>query len=399
MAGPSGPLGQFQALPFAARLAIGFLGLMAVVWLTRLLGGVSVLLAVLLWCAAGIGIWRADGKLAWADRYPWATRALDGFAPRLVMSVTPAAPVEASVALREESASPADLPAGAPASTAPRSGETPVRPSPSTQKAPDISRFVGLDGVFEEINQLVTARAKGIGTVAPATAVLLVGPRGTGKSSVALALAAELRQAGALGTDRIVAIGPMEMPGLASSYGPSDATVAGLSDRIQAALDGALLIDDLDWLAGSPGGLAAAETGNCLLAMARRYPGRLFVIGTGSAAAVSRLDPGNRWLGQLNVRRIDFQPLGTAALRDIFLRLVEEKGLSLAAGAERAVDIQIEERRMQGGEEFDNAHAIRRLVDDVLHSHGLRVHNDAALPADAQRIVTAEDVRNATPTL
>ena len=117
--------------------------------------------------------------------------------------------------------------------------------------------------------------------------------------------------------------------------------------------------------------------------MARRYPGRLFVIGTGSAAAVSRLDPAIRWLGQLNVRRIDFPPLSTAALQDIFVRLLEEKGLPLAAGADRAVDIQIEERRAQGGEEFDNAHAIRRLVDDVLHSHGLRVHSAARLPAEA----------------
>jgi hypothetical protein len=106
-------------------------------------------------------------------------------------------------------------------------------------------------------------------------------------------------------------------------------------DRIQASLDGMLLIDDLDWLAGASGG-AAAEVGNRLLAVARRYPGRLFVIGTGSAAAVSRLDPTNRWLGQLNVRRIDFPPLGTPALQEIFGRLLAEKGLRLAAGADSA---------------------------------------------------------------
>ena len=61
------------------------------------------------------------------------------------------------------------------------------------------------------------------------------------------------------------------------------------------------------------------------------------------------------------------------------MRLLEEKGLRLAAGADRAVQIQIEERRTQGGDEFDNAHAIRRLVDDVLHSHGLRMHGAAGV--------------------
>lgn len=394
MPAPTGALGHFQALPFPARLAVGFLGMMGVIWLTRWLGGLTVPLAVLLWCAVGIGIWRANGGLAWADRYPAATRVLDRFAPRFVMTLAPVSPVAASIATPGEPSSTAA------ASAVPGSAETPVANPPSTRTmAPDVSGFVGIDGAFAEINQVVTARVNRIGTIAPATIVLLVGPRGTGKSSVALALASELRAAGALGTDRIVPIGPVEMPGLGGAYGPSDAAMAGLSDQIQSAIDGALLIDDLDWLAGAPGGQAATEVGGRLLAVARRYPRRLFVIGTGSRAAIGRLDPGNRWLGQFNVRRIDFPPLNAAALRDIFLRLLQEKGLSLAAGADRAVDIQIEERRAQAGEEFDNAHAIRRLVDDVLHSHGLRVHGDSTLPAEERRIVTADDVRNATPTL
>jgi hypothetical protein len=391
MPAPTGALGHFQALPFPARLAVGFLGMMGVIWLTRWLGGLSVPLAVLLWCAVGIGIWRADGGLTWADRYPAATRVLDRFAPRFVMTLAPASPVAGSIATPGEPSSTA---------AAPVSSETPVGNPPSTRiTAPDVSRFVGLDDVFAEINQLVMARVNRIGTIAPATIVLLVGPRGTGKSSVALALASELRIAGALGTDRIVPVGPMETPGLGGAYGPSDAAMAGLSDHIQTAIDGVLLIDDLDWLAGAPGGQAAMDVGSRLLDVARRHPRRLFVIGTGSRAAISRLDPGNRWLGQFNVRRIDFPPLSAAALRDILLRLLEEKGLSLAAGADRAVDIQIEERRTQAGEEFDNAHAIRRLVDDVLHSHGLRVHSYSGLPAEERCIVTADDVRNATPTL
>ena len=227
----------------------------------------------------------------------------------------------------------------------------------------------------------------------------LVGPRGTGKSSVALALVAKLHQAGARKTDRIVAISPAELHGLGGGYGPSDDVLKAIDDRIQAALDGTLLIDDLDWLTAAAGGQAAAAIGIRLLTVARRYPGRLFVIGTGSAAAVSRLDPANRWLGQLDVRRIDFPPLGTAALQDIFERLLEEKGLPLADGAERAVQIQIEERRTQGGDDFDNAHAIRRLVDDVLYSHGLRMHGADATAAPIPSIVTAEDVRNARPSL
>jgi hypothetical protein len=90
-------------------------------------------------------------------------------------------------------------------------------------------------------------------------------------------------------------------------------------------------------------------------------------------------------VGQLNVRRNDFPPLGTPALQEIFGRLLAEKGLRLAAGADRAVEIQIEERRAQGADEFDNAYAIRRLVDDVLYSHGLRMRAAPASPEQTRR--------------
>jgi hypothetical protein len=377
----AGVVGQWRSLPFPLRLAGIFLAGMAVIWLTRWLGGISVLVALLLWCAVGIGLLHASGRLAWLDRYPWAARMLEGFAPRLAVALAAAGPTAASAAVPV------------------RPGEARAQPPPPAPPAAvDLSGYVGLDGVFADIDELVATRAGRISPLAPATLVLLVGPRGTGKSSVALALASKLHQAGALRSDRIVAIGPTELHGLGRSYGPSDDARRAVGDRIQAALDGMLVIDDLDWLAAAAGGQAAAEVGERLLAVARRYPGRLFVVGTGSAAVIGRLDPANRWLRHLHVRRIDFPPLDVAALQGIFTRLLGEKGLRLAPGAERAVQIQIEERRTQSDDEFDNAHAVRRLVDDVLYSHGLRMHGAPASP-EQPPVVTAEDVRNATPSL
>ncbi len=377
----SGAIGQWRALPFPVRLAGLFLAGMAMIWLTRWLGGISVLVALLLWCAVGIGLAHASGWFG-VDRYPWVARLLEGFAPRFATGL----PV-------------AGLPAGGPAAASAPATPRPPTPPSAPPLAVDLSDFVGLESVIANVDELVATRAGRISPVAPATLVLLVGPRGTGKSSVALALAAKLRLAGAHKTDRIVAITPTELHGLGGGYVPSDDVLKEIDDRIQAALDGTLLIDDLDWLAAAAGGQAAAAVGTRLLAVARRYPGRLFVICTGSAGAVSRLDPANRWLGQLDVRRIDFPPLGTTALQDIFQRLLKAKGLRLADGTERAVQIQIEERRSQGGDEFDNAHAIRRLVDDVLYSHGLRMHGADATAEPIPSIVIAEDVRNAQPSL
>jgi hypothetical protein len=41
-------------------------------------------------------------------------------------------------------------------------------------------------------------------------------------------------------------MGPAELHGLGGSYGPSEDGLKAISDRIQASLDGTLLIDDLD---------------------------------------------------------------------------------------------------------------------------------------------------------
>jgi hypothetical protein len=385
MAVPSSTLGRFQGLPFVAKLAIGFLAFMAVIWLRNWLGATSVLLATLLWCVVGIGVLYASGFMTWADRYPAVTRILDGFAPRFTTRMPPVEPPPA----------PGHSSGGLP----PRSSSGAKATAGAMPAATDLTRFAGIEGVFDEIHSLVAARASRTNTAAPATLVLLVGPRGTGKSSVALALAADLHQAGAIQSDRIIAISESDMPGLGSSYGPTDTVLTAVNDRIRAALDGTLLIEDLDGLVGSPEGRATGELGSRILSVARAYPGRLFIVATGSAEAAGRLDPGNRWLGQLNVRRIDFPALSPEALRTIFLQQLATMNLRLAPGAERALHIQIEERRQQRGEAFDNAYAIRRLVDDVLHSQTQRLRGDTSPTDEARRIVTAEDIRNAVPTL
>ena len=57
---------------------------------------------------------------------------------------------------------------------------TPPRaPPPAPPAAVDLSRFVGLEDVFDDIDQLVDAQAGRISHVG----VLLVAPRGTGKSN------------------------------------------------------------------------------------------------------------------------------------------------------------------------------------------------------------------------
>jgi hypothetical protein len=54
----------------------------------------------------------------------------------------------------------------------------------------DLSRFVGLEDVFDDIDQLVDAQAAGSASSYRPVGVLLVAPRGTGKSNRPSATAA-----------------------------------------------------------------------------------------------------------------------------------------------------------------------------------------------------------------
>jgi hypothetical protein len=188
----AGTIGQWHSLPFPVRLAGIFLAGMAMIWLVRWLGGISVLVALLLWVIAAVGLMHASGQIAFIDRFPLIARVLDVFVPRLGTT----APT-----------------ASAPSMSWP--GET-RETAPAPPVAVDLSDFVGLDHVFAEIDDLVVSLADRIRPVAPATLVLLLGPRGTGKSSVALALAGRLHRAGPRPSDRIVTIGPGELSGRGS---------------------------------------------------------------------------------------------------------------------------------------------------------------------------------------
>jgi hypothetical protein len=74
----AGVVGQWQSLPFPIRLAGIFLAGMAMIWLTRWLGGISVLVALLLWCAVGIGRSGARGDGARVATFDHSVRFCAG---------------------------------------------------------------------------------------------------------------------------------------------------------------------------------------------------------------------------------------------------------------------------------------------------------------------------------
>jgi hypothetical protein len=255
-----------------------------------------------------------------------------------------------------------------------------------------VSQFVGLDAVWQQINDLLDSQSEVMSTVQPATLVLLVGQKGTGKSSVSYALAQELYERRLVKSGHIETISITNTPGLTESYGPTPAASSAVSASIQRALDGVLRIEDVDENTARSTGLAIATLGSQLLTMARAYPGRLFVICTGSPAAMVHL---HHCVGQLNVHRIEFPDLSDAALQALFVQLVEQHGLRLAEHAAGAVQYKIREMKDEQGNAFENAYTMHKLFDQVNYTRGLRVRQPPGLPESERHLIQREDIQRA----
>ena len=155
-----------------------------------------------------------------------------------------------------------------------------------------------------------------------------------------------------------------------------------------------LIIEDIDALASLAKGDAMSAIGSRLLAVARKYPGRLFVICTGSPTSPARMDADRRWLGQFSAHQIDFDNLGDEDLRNIFSRLLTTQNLSLASNADTALKNKIKELRGEAGDDFDNAYAMHRLADGVLQNRATRLQSNPQPPPSERNIIVAEDIRN-----
>jgi len=372
-------LAQLGRLPLPFRIGLAVIGVIGIIWLSQWLGSLSILLAAGCWGVTLAGVLYASDRLPMAERFPPLRRALEQLAPKYAYAAAPV--VSRSMAAPAGSAGAAQSPPPAPAFV-----------------IPDVSRFSGLDRIWEGIRRVIESRAIATSTVQPATILFLLGPRGTGKSSVSLALAKELTLKQVVKSDRIVRISEEELPGLGYSFGPTDEALKDAERRFTASMDGVLVIDTIDQLVSGEAG-SGLLMGPLLLNAARRAPGRLFVIATGSERALTVLDPKRRWLNQFNVQSINFDHLDAEALREIFLNIMSDRGLQLMPEANKSLATKIAEflrLPKDGPDAFDNAHAVRRLVDAVLINRGLRMRSTTD-PMAQVALITDKDIRDANP--
>lgn len=258
-----------------------------------------------------------------------------------------------------------------------------------------LSELLGQEQMREAVRGLLTiaeetARRGLAGLGADRAAIILMyGPRGTGKSTAARALADLLFASGASGLRKVI-----------ECEAPADAALPSTSDRewrarLEQSIDGVLLVDDADWLDRTNelgGSKLSAQLFRLVDQYGTKHRGRVIVLITTTSAGPSVVPEflgdheTERLLDRHRVFVVPFASLADAHLLSIFRsRLASRHGLGLAPGAEADAERLLREERKTRGDEFENAEAARRLAEQAASWVALR-RGDAVGVEDLARI-------------
>jgi ATPase family associated with various cellular activities (AAA) len=380
-----------SALPFPVRLVLLALGGVVLFKFLSGHGFLLIVLSIVLWAFVLLGLFYAAGYLNAFSRVPLVSSALGFLTAQPAGAASPAAAgASGGQPVRSASAPPA----------AERELSDSEREKCLAEAEAIFESLIGIDDAVATIDQrlLEVARNtkvrgnKGFGFAAPALLVILAGPPGVGKTDSARAIAKLYAGAGILKTGKLITLRERDVKG---GYGSSagDGTLA----LAKEALDGALLLDDADWLVESdptfnttPG----VDVGLAILDVAQEHPQRLLLLATMSAAAERKLRQDERharWINRLTVRTITFDGLGDSDLLELLLRQLDRHGTTIDPEAETAAVNLIQDARKKTGEErFDNAEACRRLAEELVAAKLARLGTEGG---GQEQVITRTDIR------
>lgn len=263
----------------------------------------------------------------------------------------------------------------------------------------ELAHLVGIDNVLEQINQklLEMARAaqhagkRGFGTQSPSLMVVIVGPRGVGKTTVAKCIGKLYAGLGLLKSAKTVAVKSTDL------RRSSMRSLSEAGERFaEAALDGVLLLDDADWLTNRDpydrSVMEGVDFGMSVLDVVERHPQRILILATLSEAAEQRLRADQehaRWLGKLAIRSIFMDNLQEDTLLQILCNFLSIGGLTLDEDSEMAARGLLQEYQAIQGNTFDNALACRRLADRL---HEVVFDFNSGNPRESRIIIQREHI-------
>lgn len=232
----------------------------------------------------------------------------------------------------------------------------------------------GNNAAKEIITQRIVAPAREnpenpFGSSAPSTIIMIAGPRGVGKTTLAHTLANLLVSVGAIKTASVVTVRPTDL-----RTGEFASAIELSRSKTKSAKKGTLLIDDADWLlADDPYGTAdtpGGDFGVTLVETASDTLDAALVVATMSVETLGRLKEDaqhSRWLGKLARREVVLQDLDDEGLLAVLESELGNADWHIeseeAATAARRMLSDLRDRKTPN---FDNAIACRRAAEKLV---------------------------------
>ncbi|MFV8249885.1 AAA family ATPase [Bdellovibrio bacteriovorus] len=252
----------------------------------------------------------------------------------------------------------------------------------------ELNGLIGLDSVKAEIQKLtdlmkVNRLREQEGHKPHPVSLHLVfkGNPGVGKTTVARLIGSIYRDLGVLPEGHLVEV---ERADLVAEYVGQTAPKA--KEVIKRALGGVLFIDEAYSLSTGGSNDFGREAIETILKGMEDHRDKLCVIVAGYGKEMDRFIDSNPGLKSRFNRYIEFKDYSKKELEEIFLKMIDEGGLTLGESVHTALRETIT-RRYDRGEFKGNARSLRNLYDDVIQKQATRILRDKS----SVSIITAED--------
>ena len=187
------------------------------------------------------------------------------------------------------------------------------------------------------------------------------GSPGTGKTTAARLVGQALRDLGLLRSGHLIEVSRADL--VAGYVGQ---TALKTMDKVKAALDGVLFIDEAYALTGSAyGGDFGKEAVDTLVKAMEDYRERLVVIVAGYPELMDDFLRSNPGLASRFSKVIDFSDYEIEELQAILVGLASKEGYHLNDEVEKAVRTVLQGQKIQAGNRFGNGRAVRVLFEEM----------------------------------
>jgi len=260
----------------------------------------------------------------------------------------------------------------------------------------ELHALIGMENIKEEIDTLINflkvqkiRKERGLSTTSVSLHMVLTGPPGTGKTTVARLIGRIYKQLGFLEKGHLV---ETDRAGLVAGY--TGQTAIKVDEKVQEALDGVLFIDEAYALKpeGSTGNDFGQEAIDTILKRMEDYRKRLVVVIAGYQDEMDYFLEANPGLKSRFNRYFEFLHYQPQELTAIFELFCEKGNYTLTDDAKEKLTNLFTSAYDTKDDTFGNGRFARNLFEKMMEQHANRIANITPLTDLLLTTIEAEDI-------